>query len=231
MMEKFLPIGTVILMKNATKTLMITGYCSSVPEQLDKVYDYVGCLFPEGNLAGDDVALFNHDQIGTIVHMGLNNQEFQELNNKIVAATSTENNTANQQSNSNSVGKEKSVFERLSTTDPAEMLPFTPENINLMLEEIRSQTTVKEPTAFDMEAIKRPKFGSTPSVFGGNNSNNPMMAENGTHISNSFSVDNTKELEGQKPAQKQVISTGDAGEATPVLQLKPIYSEEDTLNL
>ena len=76
MKEKYLPIGTVLLLKDATKMLMITGYCSSTPEDPNKVYDYVACLFPEGGLAGDEVALFNHDQIGTITHMGLDNDEF-----------------------------------------------------------------------------------------------------------------------------------------------------------
>lgn len=86
MKEKFLPIGTVILMKDATKRLMITGYCSSTPENSEKVYDYVGCLFPEGNLAGDEVALFNHDQIGNILHMGLDDQEFVDLNHQLHTA-------------------------------------------------------------------------------------------------------------------------------------------------
>ena len=86
MKEKYLPIGTVLLLKEATKMLMITGYCSSTPEDPNKVYDYVACLFPEGGLAGDEVALFNHDQIGTIVHMGLDNDEFKELDKKIKIA-------------------------------------------------------------------------------------------------------------------------------------------------
>lgn len=99
MKEKFLPIGTVILMKDATKRLMITGYCSSTPDNPEKVYDYVGCLFPEGNLAGDEVALFNHDQIGNILHMGLNDEEFVDLNNQLHAALYGEKTNLNESSN------------------------------------------------------------------------------------------------------------------------------------
>ena len=43
MKEKYLPIGTVVLLKDATKRIMITGYCSSIPEDVEKLYDDVGC--------------------------------------------------------------------------------------------------------------------------------------------------------------------------------------------
>ena len=83
MREKYLPIGTVVLLKDATKRLMITGYCSAKPEEVDKVYDYVGMLFPEGNLVGDEVALFNHDQITEILYMGYKNEEEIEFKDKL----------------------------------------------------------------------------------------------------------------------------------------------------
>ena len=35
MEEKFLPIGTVVLLKNGTKRLMITGFCAVEKEKED----------------------------------------------------------------------------------------------------------------------------------------------------------------------------------------------------
>ena len=39
MEEKYLPIGTVVLLKEATKRVMITGYASISPDTGDKVFD------------------------------------------------------------------------------------------------------------------------------------------------------------------------------------------------
>jgi len=63
MSEKFLPIGTVVLLKGAEKRIMITGFCTYVDDEQKTMYDYCGCLYPEGVLASDQVAIFNHDQI------------------------------------------------------------------------------------------------------------------------------------------------------------------------
>lgn len=90
MQEKFLPIGTVVLLKDATKRIMITGYCSATSSEPNKTYDYVGCLFPEANLAGKEVALFNHEQIATISHLGLDDDEFKSLNEEIKNALAEE---------------------------------------------------------------------------------------------------------------------------------------------
>lgn len=73
--EKYLPIGTVVLLKDATKKLMIIGYCSIGNSNENKVYDYSGCLYPEGLLKSDEVALFNHNQINSIYFMGYSDEE------------------------------------------------------------------------------------------------------------------------------------------------------------
>lgn len=47
--EKYLPIGSVVTLINGTKKLMIFG---RVQKQIPpgKTWDYVACLYPEGNL-------------------------------------------------------------------------------------------------------------------------------------------------------------------------------------
>lgn len=72
---KFLPIGTVVLLKGAKKRLMITGFCSYDEEKKDKAYDYTGCLYPEGIVTNKQMALFNHSQIEKVYHVGLKDQE------------------------------------------------------------------------------------------------------------------------------------------------------------
>lgn len=75
MEEKFLPVGTVVLLQNGTKRVMINGFCSIDSEDPNTVYDYSGVLYPEGSLSSDQTLLFNHDQIVRIDHMGLIDDE------------------------------------------------------------------------------------------------------------------------------------------------------------
>ncbi len=61
--EKYLPIGTVVMLKGGKKRLMITGFCIIPETEKDKMYDYSGCLYPEGIITTNQIAVFNHDQI------------------------------------------------------------------------------------------------------------------------------------------------------------------------
>lgn len=73
--QKFLPIGSVVLLKGATKRLMITGFCTMAVDDKSKMYDYSGCLFPEGVISSNETALFNHDQIERIFCIGFKDEE------------------------------------------------------------------------------------------------------------------------------------------------------------
>lgn len=77
--EKFLPIGTVVLLKEAKKRIMITGFLVKGNETKDKVFDYIGCLYPEGVISSEQNLLFNHDQIDKIYYMGYNDDEWKQL--------------------------------------------------------------------------------------------------------------------------------------------------------
>ena len=49
MLEGVLPIGSVVLLKDSTKKVMIIGICQfqTVPgEAKPRIWDYVGCPFP-----------------------------------------------------------------------------------------------------------------------------------------------------------------------------------------
>ncbi len=81
---RFLPIGTVVLLKGAKKRLMITGFCSYDEATKDKAYDYTGCLYPEGMISSKQTALFNHSQIEKIFYLGLSDQEEKQFKQKLV---------------------------------------------------------------------------------------------------------------------------------------------------
>lgn len=77
--EKFLPIGSVVILKNATKKIMVTGFCPVDGD--NQLYDYSGCMYPDGIMSNDETLLFNHDQIDIIYFLGFRGEEekvFQE---------------------------------------------------------------------------------------------------------------------------------------------------------
>lgn len=67
-MRKFLPIGSVVLLKGADKRLMVCGRAQL--DANDRYFDYSGCLYPEGYLAANDMYLFNDEDIETVFFIG-----------------------------------------------------------------------------------------------------------------------------------------------------------------
>lgn len=107
--EKFLPIGTVVMLKGATKRLMIAGFCAfengEEEKEERKIWDYSGCLYPEGFLQSNQTCLFDHEQIAEIYHLGLSEdneeKEFKEQLNKFIEETNNSENTNNPKENEN----------------------------------------------------------------------------------------------------------------------------------
>lgn len=91
--EKFLPIGTVVMLKGGTKRVMITGYLVTPADDKDKLFDYCGCLFPEGVVSSDKNLLFNHDQIDKVYHLGLRDDEEKAFINQLIAAVNATSNS------------------------------------------------------------------------------------------------------------------------------------------
>jgi hypothetical protein len=91
MIEKFLPIGSVVLLKNGKKRIMITGYCIVEQENSGNIYDYCGVIYPEGMLSSKQTLLFNHNQISTISYLGLIDQEFRNFENKLKTEITKQN--------------------------------------------------------------------------------------------------------------------------------------------
>ena len=89
MKERFLPIGTVVLLKGGKKEIMITSYCifpnnvqikngqEIKPEK--KIFEYGACIYPEGILDSNTICAFNHNQIEKICYMGYETPLQQEL--------------------------------------------------------------------------------------------------------------------------------------------------------
>ena len=86
--KKYLPLGSVLLMKDAKKRVMITGYAVKAPESGDRLWDYIGCLWPEGMIAPDKNLLFDHKDIQQIYAIGYSDDEQKKFMSVLDKATS-----------------------------------------------------------------------------------------------------------------------------------------------
>ena len=74
--NSLLPIGSVVLLKNSTKRIMISGVAQvSTDDGGEKIYDYTGVLYPEGFMSVDKNYLFNQDQIDKLYFIGYQDDE------------------------------------------------------------------------------------------------------------------------------------------------------------
>lgn len=80
MLKELLPIGSVVLLKEGTKKLMITGIKPVSEENPDTVVWFISVLvYPEGYLSNEYNFLFNHNDINDVVFIGYNNPEREDF--------------------------------------------------------------------------------------------------------------------------------------------------------
>jgi hypothetical protein len=76
MLTGLLPIGSVVLLKNSEKRVMIIGFCQvDSSDGGGEIWDYAGCLYPEGYIGADKTFLFNGGQIDKIYAVGYQDEE------------------------------------------------------------------------------------------------------------------------------------------------------------
>ncbi|MCL1987185.1 MAG: DUF4176 domain-containing protein [Firmicutes bacterium] len=75
--KELLPIGTVVLLEGGVKKLMIFGVkqTDTLEDGTSTDYDYIGVLYPEGNMGKEYQFLFNHKDIADVVFNGFEDQE------------------------------------------------------------------------------------------------------------------------------------------------------------
>ena len=81
---KFLPIGSVVIINDGSQPVMIYGR-KQINTDDEKVWDYVGCLYPEGNLGEEYNVFFNDEDIKEILFIGFQTKidfQLQEILNR-----------------------------------------------------------------------------------------------------------------------------------------------------
>jgi hypothetical protein len=73
-MEPLLPLGSIVVLENGQKKIMIYGRKQRAVKN-QQTYDYVACLYPEGNINDEHTYLFNHADIKEVVHEGYRDED------------------------------------------------------------------------------------------------------------------------------------------------------------
>ncbi len=73
-MSVLLPNGSIVLLRDSSKRVMIYG---RLQREVDgnRVWDYIACLYPEGNINADHSFLFDNEQIENIYFVGYQDEE------------------------------------------------------------------------------------------------------------------------------------------------------------
>lgn len=72
--KELLPIGSVVLLKEGKKRVMIFGV-KQTNQETGIEYDYISVLYPEGNIGENGQYLFNHENIEEIYFRGYEDEE------------------------------------------------------------------------------------------------------------------------------------------------------------
>lgn len=83
MEDRFLPVGSVVLLKGGQKRVMIIGFCVMDKDNATKIYDYSGCIYPEGLMSSNQTAMFDHDQIEKVFFKGFVDEEETAFKSKL----------------------------------------------------------------------------------------------------------------------------------------------------
>ena len=75
--KEMLPIGSVVLLKNAERRLMIIGVKGTnvTDDGKEQDYDYMGVVYPQGYMGADTVLMFNHQDIDKYYSRGFEDDE------------------------------------------------------------------------------------------------------------------------------------------------------------
>lgn len=84
--KNLLPIGSVVLLKDGEKRLMICGILQNDEGNTNKTYDYMGVLYPEGHIGEGYQYLFNHEDVVQVFFRGYDDEERTQFIEKLAVA-------------------------------------------------------------------------------------------------------------------------------------------------
>ena len=103
--NEILPIGTVVMLKEGKRPLMITSMKVQTNGKVydkfgevdltNQVFDYGGCFYPEGMVQSDRMFAFNSNQIKEVCFVGYQTELQKKMALKIMSMDKTNKNLTN----------------------------------------------------------------------------------------------------------------------------------------
>jgi hypothetical protein len=83
MYKNLLPIGSIVRLIEGERKLMVCGriVCK---DQDETIYDYVGCLYPQGITSSSGMYFFNRDVIEDVYFIGFQDKEEMEYRHGVL---------------------------------------------------------------------------------------------------------------------------------------------------
>jgi len=76
--KMYLPIGSIVLLKNNFTMYMISGYVNK--NENGKINDYMGVPYPYGLISFDSLYFFDHKDIEEVLYIGYKDKDYEFLN-------------------------------------------------------------------------------------------------------------------------------------------------------
>lgn len=92
MIDKYLPVGSVVLLKGGKKRVVIIGR-GQRDKVKDKSWDYLACPYPEGFVGEEFAYLFDHEQIERVFFIGFQDGEELAFRDLLLAPDAAEGET------------------------------------------------------------------------------------------------------------------------------------------
>mgnify|MGYP004500669091 FL=1 len=80
--DKVLPLGSVVLLKDAKRYLVVIGYLI-IEDGSNKVWDYMGCAYPVGAISSEATLVFDTEQIDKVIFEGYSDKEGEAFREKV----------------------------------------------------------------------------------------------------------------------------------------------------
>lgn len=73
-MKRLLPLGTIVKLKEETDKIMIVSRLVR-KERNGEIFDYCGCLVPQGIQNPNNVVIFNHEDVNRLLFIGFQDEQ------------------------------------------------------------------------------------------------------------------------------------------------------------
>lgn len=78
-MNRILPIGSVVLLKNTSQPVMIFGFLQESLATNNEMYDYIGVPYPLGNISIESQVGFQMTSIEEVLFEGYKTEDFKPI--------------------------------------------------------------------------------------------------------------------------------------------------------